>query len=432
MDYKKVLVLAVGGGNDSVSTLLLQLQLNKSFNYNPEHIDIVAVLPDCLDYHNVDPTDHPLVVKINEFSQRSVNGKIIEAFPERILAQNKNIFSSLNLINVYGLSMKEGSFGISSALQHLVMKGEYDLILSIDVGGDFIADKGNLEVLSPMMDGFMLYALKDLKSFIQDNNLAADMLFSIFGLGTDGESTPDMLSSAMSLIPDIEEYSFCQNDVNDFIEFYRDTVEVNRYSRTTDYTIQEICGVKHDNPSNFRGRFHTHPSLDVGVKVYYGYFKHLQDEAFFGKYYLFKDIDLIDNIYSKGARSGIEWFLNVQTQDTKINHELNGQSYNRVGEILNCKELNETSLFFCTPSRKFSEDQQLEIIDDVSSGILNSSYDLAFIYKDYKVHLNHQIKIFDINSDISVIGLNSDVLKIFSQHLILHLKKSRQTFIEGK
>ena len=44
-EYKKVLVLAVGGGNDSVSTVLLQLELNKQFHYKPEHIDIVAVLP---------------------------------------------------------------------------------------------------------------------------------------------------------------------------------------------------------------------------------------------------------------------------------------------------------------------------------------------------------------------------------------------------
>ena len=55
--YKKILVLAVGGGNDSVSTLLLQLQLNKKFNYSPDSIDIVAVLPDCLEYQNLDTTD---------------------------------------------------------------------------------------------------------------------------------------------------------------------------------------------------------------------------------------------------------------------------------------------------------------------------------------------------------------------------------------
>jgi hypothetical protein len=47
-----VLVLAVGGGNDSVSTLLLQKQLQESFGYSPEKISIVAVLPDCLDYQH--------------------------------------------------------------------------------------------------------------------------------------------------------------------------------------------------------------------------------------------------------------------------------------------------------------------------------------------------------------------------------------------
>ena len=154
--YKKVLVLAVGGGNDSVSTLLLQLQLNKKFGYSPDTIDIVAVLPDCLDYQNLTPTSHPLIGIINESTTRSVQGYVMNAFPERILAQNKDIFNELSVREVFGISMKQGSIGVANALQHLVSQDSYDCILGIDVGGDFVAHKDNLEVLSPMMDGYML------------------------------------------------------------------------------------------------------------------------------------------------------------------------------------------------------------------------------------------------------------------------------------
>lgn len=185
-DYKKVLVVAVGGGNDSVSTL--QKQLNKEFGYSPEHIDIVAVLPDCLSYDNMEDTEHQLVSIINENTIRSVAGKEIKAFPERILASNKNKIKELNIINIYGISMAKGSYGILSALKYFVENNKYDLILSIDVGGDFIACKENEEVLSPMMDGYMLYSLKELKSYINKKNIKTDMLFSVFGLGTDGES----------------------------------------------------------------------------------------------------------------------------------------------------------------------------------------------------------------------------------------------------
>lgn len=421
MDHKKVLVLAVGGGNDSVSTLLLQLQLNKTFNYHPDQIDIVAVLPDCLGYDNVDATDHSLISIINENSTRSVNKKFINAFPERILAQNKDFFPDLNVHNVYGLSMREGSFGIASALQHILVKEDYDLVLSIDVGGDFIADKDNLEVLSPMMDGFMLYALKELKQFIETKKLKTEMLFVIFGLGTDGESTPAMLDKAMSLIPDIKEYSFKKSDIDVFVDFYLNFVDGNRYSRTTDYTIREICGVHHDNPSDFRGRFHIKTHFGMDSKVYYGYFQHLQDEKFFGKYYLFKEIDLIDNVYSKGVGSGIEWFLNVQKQGTKINHELNGQSYDDIGSILGCGDLKHHSLLFCTPSRKFSEEQQHEIITDVSDSILNQVYDFAFIYKDYKSELESSVKSVDLNDDISIIGLNHELLNVFKKTILGNL-----------
>jgi hypothetical protein len=421
-NYKKVLVLAVGGGNDSVSTLLLQLQLNKTFGYNPKNIDIVAVLPDCLEYQQMKKTNHSLVSLITNNSTRSIGNNIINAFPERILSQNKNVFSNLNVNNIYGLSMSDGSFGILSALKYLLLNEKYDLILSIDVGGDFIADKDNLDVLSPMMDGYMLYALKKLKSYIKKENIKTEMLFSIFGLGTDGESTPKMLEKAMSLIPDIKEHSFNKEDVNSFITFYRDIVEPNRYSRTTDYTILEISNQKKDNPSKFRGRFHTKTNKGLKSKVYYGNFNHFQDESYFGKYYLFKDISSINNVYSKGVKSGLEWFINVQKQDSKINHELNGQSYSNLGKILNNSEFDFLSLLFATPSRKFNDHLQKEIIKDISLSILNKVYNFALIYKEYESILDEKIIKISLNEDLSIIGVNKNLLIKINDSMIKHIK----------
>lgn len=215
-----MLVLAVGGGNDSVSTLMLQLQLNQKFNYHPEHIDIVAVLPDCLEYQNILETNHKLVGIIQENTTRSVQGHPMNAFPERILSQNKNIFPQLPVKNVFSISMKDGSEGVFNALNYLA-SNHYDLILAIDVGGDFVAHKDNIEVLSSMMDGYMLFALKKLQQSIIDKNLSTKIIFSIFGLGTDGESTPEMLHKALSLLPDVQEYSFDKETVIPFVKFYR-------------------------------------------------------------------------------------------------------------------------------------------------------------------------------------------------------------------
>lgn len=416
--YKKVLVLAVGGGNDSVSTLLLQLQLNKSFGYAPEIIDIVAVLPDCLDYQNLTPTAHSLVGIINDHTTRSVQGYVMSAFPERILSQNKKIFLELPVRQVFGISMIEGSFGVSKALQYLITDTAYDLILAIDVGGDFIAHRDNLEVLSPMMDGYMLYALKELQHFIKHKAISIDIVFSIFGLGTDGESTPDMLHNALALLPGVTEYSFDKNDISQFLEFYRNTVEPNRYSRTTDYTLLEITEKEHDNPSNFRGRFHvkTHPTEKS--TVFYGFFSHYQNPDFFGKFYLFTNIEQVTNLYSQKTYNGIEWFLNVQSQATKINHELNGQSYQNIGAILQKPILNNHSLFFGTPSRKFNPHQQVEIAKEISKSILYGIYDHAIIYKQYQDFMDSHLSVISINEDLSVVSVTLEKALILSDILI--------------
>lgn len=417
MNYKKVLVLAVGGGNDSVSTLLLQLQLNKTFGYSPDLIDIVAVLPDCLDYHNLDNTKHELIFKINDKTKRSVNGKEINAFPERILYQNKDIFPELKINTIYGLSMKEGSIGILSALKYLIknenLKSKYDLILSIDVGGDFIAHKDNIDVLSPMMDGYMMYSLKELTKFINQENLKIKMLYSVFGLGTDGESSPEMLEKSLNLISDIKEYDFKKEEVEKFNKFYREIVEKNRYSRTTDYTLKEIFKDEHDNPSNFRARFHIKIN-ENNSKKHYGVFSHYQNKQYYGKYYIFEELKNINNIYSIKTKNGIEWFLSVQKEKTKINHELNGQSYNNVGELLKIKELEGLSLFFGTPSKKFNNQQQEDIVVDISKSILNKVYDFALIYKEYEYLIDSTIQKCNLNKDIVLIGKDSSkTLRLF-------------------
>jgi hypothetical protein len=417
MNYKKVLVLAVGGGNDSVSTLLLQLQLQKTFGYSPDKIDVVAVLPDCLDYSGMYSTDNEMVSIISSESQRHISGKKIKAFPERILAQNKNIIPSLNVNNIYGISMKKGSVGVLSGLKFLVSENQYDLVFGIDVGGDFIAHKDNLDVLSPMMDGYMLFALKELKKHIKKKAIKTEVMFSIFGLGTDGESTPEMLEKAIFLLPDIKEYSFCKDEVMPFINFYRGIVEKNRYSRTTDYTILEICGQNHDNPSKFRGRFHTKVNSTTPSKVYYGNFNHRQNESYYGKYYLFKDIELIDNVYSKKVNSGLEWFLNVQKQDSKINHELNGQSYRDIGEILDIDNLKGCSLLFATPSRKFNEAQQVQIIKDVNLSITNKVYTFAVVYMEYSDYIDESLIAHSITDDLLLVGFNKDKMLKLETHI---------------
>lgn len=412
--FKNVLVLAVGGGNDSVSTLLLQLQLNKSFGYSPEKIDVCCVLPDCLNYENAEQTDIDLLFKIKKDTKRFVNGKEMKAFPEPLLVENKNIFPELNVDNVYGISMSKGNKGILTVLKKLTFKNNYDLVLSIDVGGDFIACNENIEVLSPMMDGYMLFALKEFKKIVEKRNnkfkTKTEMLYSVFGLGTDGESTPEMLQKALDRV-NAQEYKFNVEDIKEFSKFYREKIEPNRYSRTTDYTLLEIEGQSHQNPSMFRGRFHV-PSKLESLK-YYGNFEHLQSEKYYGKYYIFENLDNVLNRFSVPVSNGIEWFIHIQKKDTKINHELNGQSYD-LSLITKNKEFKNKKIFFGTPSRKFNEELQKDIQNKIIENVINGNIDYAIIYNNTKIK---DIESLSLNENLLLIGKNNTekVLKLIKK-----------------
>ena len=413
--YKKVLVLAVGGGNDSVSTVLLQMQLSKSFGYRPDHIDIVAMLPDCLIYSQMIQTPHERVFEITEHSQRKVGDKVISAFPERILSANKTRFPELNIKNIFGISMDQGSVGLEKSLTQL-LQNEYDLILAVDVGGDFIAHPENKEVLSPLMDGYMLYALQQIQKNTSITN-KPEIVFCVFGLGTDGESSPQMLTKALSLLPDVVEHTFNQEDVQPVIDFYREVVEPNRYSRTTDYTIKEITGEGHENPSLFRGRFHVQPHPREASKVYYGNFMHKQDSQFYGKFYLFKDISLMQNPYAFACKNGVDWVLRVQSCKEKINHELNGQTYSDLGKVLGVPSLNGKSLFFATPSHKFNAEQISEIIDLTVCAIRFDVYDSAIVYNCELNHKFRNIHKLDLQNGLSLISMDKDLLENFKSYL---------------
>jgi hypothetical protein len=405
---KNPLVLAVGGGNDSVSTLLIQKQLQKTFGYCPNKINIVAMLPDCLEYENLITTENSLVGIINENTQRYVQGKLMTAFPERILSMNKNIIPTLPIENVYGLSMKKGSIGIAQALEYLINTQQFDLILAMDVGGDFIAVPENIEVLSPMMDSYMMYALKSLN----ENNhqfKQIPIIYGIFGLGTDGETTPELLRKALETV-EAYEGSFKESEVIDVINFYRETVEHNRYSRTTDFTMKEIQGINHDNPAKFHGRFHVKTKNGEKSTVNYGLFEHYQDPYFFGKYYLFSDVSKVKNPFAIACANGIDWFVKIQSQSKKINHELNGQAYD-LGEVINGIEKG-TYLFFGTPSRKFNEEQQKEIAEQIKLSIENDVYHLALIYKEQKNKFS-SLNYKEINDELLLVGKDLNLIDKF-------------------
>lgn len=366
---QNVLLLGVGGGNDSITSLLLRAQLAATAQFQPRRLQVAAMLPDVMRYSECRSLDGEAVVEITAESRRWIGKKPIKEFPEPILAAQRAEFG---VDRVLGLSMAGGSNLLTRSLRDWIQREQFDLVLACDVGGDFIATPSNFDVLSPMMDAYALSALRRLDGQLP----GVDFLYGVFGLGTDGESTPLQLQAALQRIEPYLEGKFDPATIAPIEDFYRRWVEPNRVSRTANFTLRSIHG-EHIEPTLFRARFYTHPSASI-ERRYYGEFLHHFDPAFAGCYYLFDSLEGVANPFEKSCSSGLDWFLQIQGIGRAVNHELNGQSY----RLTDSRESNpKTSLYFGTPSHRFATDVRREIMADIAASIGNGVFDAALIYR---------------------------------------------------
>ncbi len=106
-----------------------------------------------------------------------------------------------------------------------------------------------------MMDAYALHAFRR----ITKEPWSPPLVFAVFGLGTDGESTPEMMARALENFGEYHVADFDGTVLQDVERFYRDIVEPNRYSRTADFTLRQIRQRDNprENPAQFRARFHT-------------------------------------------------------------------------------------------------------------------------------------------------------------------------------
>lgn len=364
---QNALVLAVGGGNDSVSSLLLLRQLEQDFKFCPDSITIAAMLPDVIDYSDVRGTPHPYVHEILPITTRWMNKKRIEAFPEPLLAE---CAESLGVEKIVGLDMVGGSVNLANGLHYLINREKFDTVIAVDVGGDFFAVPQNLDVMSPMMDGYAAYALKAAVA----SNPTVNFVFGVFGLGTDGESTPEMLDFALESLDEVHQGTIVPSQgVNKIIQFYNDIIAPNRQSRTAALTIRSIQGFPiHRFTHQFRNRFYTQP-LAGDSRAHYAYFDHVLDEEHTAKYYLFDRVWDLRSPYAISTENSVDWFKAVQEIDTKICHELNGQAALYYGA---------SKVYFGTPPRRFEGEQRKQIMGEIVESIYNRVYPYVYVYPE--------------------------------------------------
>lgn len=374
---KRPLALAVGGGNDSVSSLLALRTFGAQFGFAPDTLAIAAMLPDCLDYLDTRPGPHPLACLITPDSRRSAGGRITEKFPERILASRKDTLPGLPISSVYGLSMREGSRGIARALLSIMAHGQHDLLLACDVGGDFIATADNLDVLSPMMDGYALSALRMVKT-----QSSIPIACCVFGLGTDGESSPGQIDAALGALRAPIHGLLDPEACRDIESLHRQWVEPNRYSRTMDFTLRTLYGPELPGQAPFRARFHVPTPSNTPPIVHYGVFDHRMDSAHAGRFVLFEDLDGLDNPFAIDCDHALDWLTRIPRSEKPINHELCGQTISGLDRALEQPELAGARLFIATPSSKFTPEQRSNILSECRAAQLQGAFEIMAFRSD--------------------------------------------------
>lgn len=357
---RKLLVLAVGGGNGGISTLWLLQQMQHSHGLDPEIIDLLCMLPDGVDYHGLLPATIDGLFEVTPASYRTIGGERVKPFPEPTLAAHKGDFG---LRGVYGACLTRGTVGFSQTLHELVEREKYDLLLAVDVGGGFIATDENTRVLSPWMDAYAAFALQKLQV-----NEVCPIEVAVMGLGTDGESTPEMIESALARVQPHSEGLLEAASLSEITRFYQDFVRPKRQSQTGDLMVEAISGRLKSGYTVSR-YFH--------VRQWMGTHKFVAEQAFHldprhaGKYYLFNGIHRIGNRFIRQCNSSLEWVRMTQDPQMRFQHELVNQTVE--GGLM------------ATPSWLFPPQQREEILAEVKKALKTGHYEKVFLYpQDYE------------------------------------------------
>lgn len=304
---KKVLLLAVGGGNDAVSSLLAVAQLRRDHQFSPETLDVLCPLPEGATYHNLRATDIPDLHEIAANTYRTIGPKRITNFPEAKLS------TSGYFHRYYGADLRHGSLGLLQVLRALAP--QYDLVLCVDVGGDFIAQDSNQNLLSPYMDSTVAYAVQHLTG--------VSVLGMVLGLSLDGESTPEQARAAVTAV--VPSYSGrLTPDIMRFeAVYYRETIRPIRRSQTGDLLTDYILEGLRPHTHTYNRKFHL-PSQKFSVDI-----ERRLEPWCYDSYILF-DPMTIRNRLIVPTQNGLDWVRKTQTSQRRLCHELVSQTCEEV------------------------------------------------------------------------------------------------------
>ena len=352
----RVLFVGTGGGNDVFSTTLAIDALWRS-GWRWDECAIAGVLSPfhahtatpCKAFRGVTktgPADTRTLLRKGD--ARTIG--FVDAAVAKMVAE----VGPYGCKNVYGLSLKLGTYGLAASFRALATK--YDDIVLVDLGGDiFYGGAADTHVLSPMFDAMVLHAF-----------VMSDVQGCLFeaGPGTDGELEPERIRQALNRAK-ARAYPLEKETIDAWDALYRRWIEPVRPGRTVPMTIAAYRHTEEFLTLPYRARAH------IGGMKKYSLFDQRISTALNRQYFLV-DPYMIANPFAVPCVDPYDWFIRTQIMQQRTNCEANLEYYWNPAE----RELAQ----FVTPSPLFPEKDRAEIIDVALKEVRDGVADIAWMF----------------------------------------------------
>ncbi|MEI6511264.1 MAG: DUF1152 domain-containing protein [Candidatus Uhrbacteria bacterium] len=339
--FKNVLFVGTGGGNDIFSTTLAMLSL-RAAGIEWKSCSVAGVLSPFHRFDGLEPTDCPQVFSVPDRDIRRIVpcrvDRIESPMVERTVAALASAELEMRIGQIYGLSLTEGTNGLTRAFRRLAKS--HDFVVLVDIGGDilFRGSETDPRVLSPMFDAMVLEAFC--------TSGAPGILFEA-GPGTDGEIHRGSLAETLNS-PTVMRFPLAPSAVDEWERLFRTYVEPVRAGRTVPKTIEAFRSTQPLLTLDYRARCH------LGTRRWYATFPHKISTELNRSFYLIPpDWARRRNPYCVHSDSVLGWIGQIRQPERHVNAEFQFEYLSIRPHVW----------LLALPSPLFTPDQRKEMVD---------------------------------------------------------------------
>ncbi len=182
---KKILIIGAGSGRDMASAILIT---EKYRSYN-NHVDLAGFLTPWALHEFDGKLEKPINLlsdkPATKFIANNKNKKLSSFYEPELISLNKEF--NLCIRNFYLFSLQYGIKRLKKEIEELINNNVYDLIIAVDVGGDILARKKDIEsIFTPVVDFSCLEILSSINPSIEKQLV-------VIAPGVDGELSEKQL-----------------------------------------------------------------------------------------------------------------------------------------------------------------------------------------------------------------------------------------------